>query len=172
MSAALDNAQVATVTVVPLGWAGVTHVCENLRPRDHEEIFALRWDDNLRTLAAEIYQLRNPLVFMHLRDGVPAAIQGVAPLWPHVWTVFAFGTDQFQSVLLSMTKCARRIIIPALLRADFHRAEARALASHTDARTWIEALGGRQEGILQAYGRNREDFVSYVWTPEDVLRKQ
>ena len=51
-------------------------------------------------------------------------------------------------------------------------AEAVALATHRDSRRWmVEALGAREEGIRRGLGRHGEDFVSYVWTPQDVLQQ-
>lgn len=150
--------------------AAASFIIANLRPRDREEIFALRWDDDEEKLVNEIMLWSGKMTWAWWRDGVPVALQGAWPVRPGVWSCWAFGTEQWPRVVLAMTKHSRRFIIPALLRARFHRAEAVALATHRDSRRWIEALGAREEGIRRGLGRNGEDFISYVWTPADVLR--
>lgn len=157
---------------VPCELENIRRVVQNLRPRDREELFALRWNDNEDELVQEIHGYAGAMSVCWTVDGEPVSLQGVAPVRPGVWQVWCFGTLSWNRVLLSMTKHARRFIIPALLRANFHRAQAFALASHTDARKWIEALGGRYEALHPGTGRNGEDFVTYVWTPEDVRRRR
>lgn len=150
--------------------AAAEFIIENLRPRDREEIFALRWDNDERAFTEDVMRFAGDMTWAWWRDGVPIALQGAWPMRPGVWSCWAFGTEQWPRVVLSMTKHSRRFIIPALLRARFHRAEAVALAAHTDSRRWIEALGAREEGIRRGFGRHGEDFVCYVWTPADVIR--
>lgn len=146
----------------------VEFIVANLRQRDREEIFALRWDDDEKKFVNELLPFAGAMTWAWWRDGVPVALQGAWPVRPGVWSCWAFGTQDWPRVVLSMTRHARRFIIPALLRARFHRAEAVALAAHTDSRRWIMALGAREEGFRRGFGRNGEDYVCYVWTPEDV----
>lgn len=146
------------------------YIIKHLRQRDREEIFAQRWNDDEEELLRFIMFGVGAMSWCWWRDGRPVSLQGAWPIRPGVWSCWAFGTDEWPRVVLSMTKHSRRFIIPALMRARFHRAEAAALATHTDSRRWIEALGARQESVLRGYGRRGEDFISYVWTPDDVLR--
>lgn len=154
----------------PVTIDAASYIVEHLRERDRVEIFAQRWDDDEKALVASIMSWAGAMTWAWWRDGRPVSLQGAWPIRPGVWSCWAFGTDEWPRVVLSMTRHSRRFIIPALLRAQFHRAEALALASHTDSRRWIEALGARQESILKAYGRNGEDFVMYRWMPDDVQR--
>lgn len=142
----------------------VTH----LRPRDREEIFALRWDDNEETFIDEMMALCGAMTWIWERDGVPVSVQGAVCSRPHVWEVFAFGTACWPRVVLDMTRHVKRFMIPALLRVGAHRVECRALLSHTDSRKWLTALGAKEAAILQRFGRNAETYVSYVWGPSDV----
>lgn len=154
----------------PVTRGDVEYVVRNLRDRDRDEIFALRWDDDEDKVIEEVMLWAGAMTWTFRRDGVPVSVLGIWPVRPHVWSVWAFGTNRWPRVLSAMTKHIRRFIIPALLRAQFKRAEAVALATHEDSRRWLTALGAREEGVRQAYGRNGEDFVSYVWGPQDVLR--
>lgn len=157
------------ITGVPITSDNALYVCAHMRDRDREEIFATRWHDDPHLLAQEIMRWAGPMCVCWMRGGTPIALQGALPLWPGVWSVWAFGTDEWRAAIPTMTRHARTFVIPALLGAGFHRAEARAMKDHTDSRRWIEALGGKLEVELPGYGKHGEDFVCYVWRPEDVL---
>lgn len=152
---------------VPVTEERLRYIVAHMRQKDHEEIFSLRWDDNPEPLIRETMFLAGDMCWIWERDGVPVSIQGVICLRPGVWEGIAFGTDCWPLVVLDMTRHARRFIKPALLRAKAHRVECRALASHTESRKWIEALGGKQEAILSRYTRDTQDFVLYAWRAED-----
>lgn len=154
---------------VPVTEAGLAHIIANLRPRDRAEIFALRWDDDERALLDETLPWCGDMCWIWERDHVPVAAQGAMPVRPGVWAVWAFGTESWPSVILDMTRHAKRFIIPAVLRSGAHRAECRALSSHGDSRRWIEALGGRLECILEGFGRDAEDFAFYTWRAKDYV---
>jgi hypothetical protein len=154
----------------PIERADVEYIVTRLRQRDRDEIFALRWDDDEAKLVSEVMLWAGAMTWVWRWDGVPVSLQGTWAVRPGVWSCWAFGTDEWPHVVLAMTKHSRRFIIPALLRARFHRAEALALATHRDSRRWIEALGAREEGVRRGIGRHGEDFISYVWTPDDVIR--
>jgi hypothetical protein len=158
------------ITRVPVTEAGLRAIAENLRERDRRELFALRWSEDLDVFVQGQLAWMGDMCCIWELNGVPVSCQGVFALWPGVWSVFAYGTDQWRHVVLDMTRHAYRFIIPALLGVKFHRAECRAMASHTDSRRWIEFLGARQECVLRGYGKQGEDFVLYVWRPEDVVR--
>jgi hypothetical protein len=157
---------------VPVTEERLRHVVTHMRKRDADEIYALRWDDDPEQIVRGLLPLCGAMCWIWERDGVPVSVQGVIPARPGVWEVFAFGTDDWPRVVLDMTRHARSFIIPALLRAGFRRAECRALASHTDSRKWIEALGAVEECVLERYGRADETFVAYVWWPERVHRRR
>jgi hypothetical protein len=150
----------------------IAYIVKHLRERDREEVYALRWNNDPQAFVADVLTYAGAMSVVWELDDTPVAAQGSFPVRPGVWVNWCFGTDQWRFVLLSMTKYAKRFIIPALLRAGFHRAEAHALVSHTDARRWIESLGGRPEGIQQGLGRGGEDFITYVWTPDDVYGRR
>jgi hypothetical protein len=160
-----------TVRAVPVDQGKLTHIVQNLRPRDADEIFALRWDDDQVSFVRDFFPLMGAACVVWVRDEVPVSCQGIIMARPGVWEVFAFGTNCWPDVVLSMTRYATRVIMPALLRVGFHRAECRALAAHEDSRRWIEFLGAHEEARLKGLGRGGEDFVGYVWGRADVQRR-
>lgn len=152
---------------VPVTEDRLRDVVSRMRARDAAEIYALRWTDDPEEVVQALLPLCGDTCWVWERDGIPVSVQGVIPSWPGVWSMFAFGTDEWPRVLLDMTRHAERFIKPMLRRAKARRVECRALASHTDSRRWIEALGAHAECVLQHCGRNDETFINYVWFPGD-----
>lgn len=150
---------------VPVSRDKLRYVITHMRARDHAEIFALQWSDDTEHFLEVQMLMMGDMCRIWERNGVPVSVQGVIPVWPGVWRMFAYGTDEWPRVVLSMTRWARRFVIPAMTRCA-HRVECRALATHTESRRWIESFGAKQEALLSEYGRNREDFVLYVWKPK------
>lgn len=148
----------------------IAYLVANLRERDREEIYGLRWNDDPEELVRDVIAYAGDMSWVWEVDHTPVSIQGSRPVRPGVWANWCFGTDRWAEAHLAMTKHARRFIIPALLGARFHRAEAISLCSHQDARGWIESLGGRLESVMRGAGRHGEDYALYVWTPENVLQ--
>lgn len=148
----------------------LAYITRNLRARDREEVFAC-WADGPDQLAAQT-AAQGDFQWVAWHKGRPVASIGGRCLWPGVWSVWAFGTDDWPQVVLSMTRHVRRVMIPTLLETGAHRVECCALATHTDARRWLTALGARDEGVRRGYGRDGQDFVTYAWSPEDVSRPE
>jgi hypothetical protein len=142
---------------------GITHIVRNLRERDRREIFALRWDDDEDSLIEDINRAAGAMWKVWSWDSEPVSINGVVPVRPGVVICGAFGTEQWRKTLRPMTHWSRDFVIPSLQASGYHRGEAHVLAANTDSRRWIEMLGGKVEALLQGYGRNREDFLLYVW---------
>jgi len=148
---------------------GITHIVRNLRPRDRQEIFALRWNDSEDELIDSVLQFAGALWKVWSWDGEPVAVNGVVPARPGVVIAGAFGTDKWRKTLRPMTAWSLNFLIPVLKNSNYHRGEAYVLAANTDSRRWIEALGGEVEALLKGYGREREDFLLYAW---DLTRER
>lgn len=141
-------------------------VVANMRACDRREIEATNW--NLDSLAEQVVMLRE-FAFFASHRGRPAAVIGAAPMWPGVWSVFAFGTDDFQRVGLRLTKFAARFIIPAIEGSGGHRMECASIDGHDEAHRWLESLGFHRECSMPRYGRGGETFHRYVRL-RDVLQ--
>lgn len=149
---------------------GIAHIVNHMRERDRQEIMALRWDSDLTQFANDVCCYAGATWRMWERNGVPVAIAGVTPVRPGVVQAGAFGTPDWKYAARHIIGWGRNWMIPRLIAANFHRAEAYALASNTDSRRFIEALGGEIETPLHHYGREREDFILYLWRLDDVHR--
>jgi hypothetical protein len=139
------------------------YICRNLRAGDREEIFATRWGDDPDELAVEAFTRWGSMSFVAGIDGEPIAAIGATPLWGGVWAPWMIATDKFGQIGKCLTRAAKRSIIPGVVKAGVHRAEARSLATHTEAHRWMESLGAKRESVLRQYGRDKQDFYLYVW---------
>jgi RimJ/RimL family protein N-acetyltransferase len=159
-----------TIREVTPNPTNIRHVVENMRERDFKEIMALRWDDDLGALINDMIVIAGPMWRVWELDGEPVSIAGLTPIRPGVVLGGAFGTKKWRHAVRAMMTWGRDWAVPRLLAANVHRGEAYALASNTDSRKFIEAIGGEIETPLYHYGREREDFLLYVWRFDDVCR--
>jgi len=141
----------------------IAHIVHHLRERDRREMFALRWDDNEEHLTDAIFAVAGPMWRLWCWRDEPVALSGIIPQRPGVVMAGAFGTERFPRVARAILSWGRRWVIPRLQAAQYHRGEAYALAANIDGQRFIEAMGGRKEAYLHKYGRDREDFVLFVW---------
>lgn len=154
--------------LAPPDLMALTYIARNLRERDAAEVLATSVTDP-DSLAVETFQA-GPFQWVAWDRDTPVASIGARCLWAGVWGVWAFGTDLWPRVVLSLTRHVRRVMIPSLLENGVHRAQCAALASHEDARRWLSSLGAKPEATLRGFGRGGEDFVIYAWRRNDVLR--
>jgi hypothetical protein len=153
----------AIVAADPLS---VMYVASNMREADKAEIYATRWTRSPIDLAEDICRIPGPKWIAHAKGAGPVAAYGAMPMWPGVWSLYLFATPHFLRVAGAVTRHIRRVMMPSLALAGAHRAEARSSAHHVEAHAWLERLGARREGVLKGYGRDGEDFISFVWDVE------
>ena len=138
-------------------------IAERMRPADRSEILTTRWNDDLEPIALDASMSS---IAYSLSLERPIAAIGGAPRHPGVWTAWMYATDEFPRIGRPATTLARRAILPAMIRAGAHRIEMRSAADHAEAHRWIEVLGGKVEATLREYGRDKRDFLLYVWRRE------
>ena len=138
------------------------YVAQNMRQRDADEIYALRWSDNPARVAEDSFR---PFGFTwcFLYDGRPAVILGAYPGWPRVWNVFMYATDDFRQIRFSVTRFIRNAMIPCLMALGAHRAQAMSKADYAEAHEWLEFLGAEKEAEHSCFGRDGQAFVTFVW---------
>lgn len=153
--------------IVDARYRDLLWICENLRERDRQEIFALQHVDDARAVADRAYC--SPLSRVGLAsDGEPAVAFGAFELWPGVWSVFLFGTDRFRDAGWFVARHIRARVLPLLLGAGAHRAQCYALVGHNSAEDFIRRMGGKEEAYLEGFGRDGEDFRLFRWLRTDV----
>jgi RimJ/RimL family protein N-acetyltransferase len=140
----------------------VAPVAFRMRERDRREIFANRWDDDPLSVANDAVKMGWQVGWTAgLED--PIAAFGCLQMWPGVWSMWLFATDNFRQIRISMTRLIVRDIVPMLFDAGAHRLEARSMEGHHEAQRWLEVIGAKREATLKGYGRAGEDFHVYAW---------
>lgn len=139
----------------------VRRVVANMREWDRREIFATRLDESDDGLLREI-AASGPVSWVAGKER-PIAAFGCSPMWPGVWSMWFFATDEIHQIGISVTKLVTRYIVPMLYEAGAHRLECRSMEGHHDAQRWLEVIGASREGTLHGYGKSGEDFHVYVW---------
>ena len=147
------------------------HVLANLRSEDRAEIEAVRGVgfDVIR-MSLELCTLAKTgegWIFWRTDTGEPAAVLGAYAMTPAVAGCWAFGTPGWPRVVKGVTRHIRSVMVPALLKGGFHRAECRALANRQDTRLWLTALGWKAEAVLSEFGIRREDFILFAWIADE-----
>ncbi len=143
------------------------HVATHMRDWDRKEIFATRWNDDVNDLAEDCCMVGS-FAWVVYGETEPVALVGAHPVHPGVWGVWMFATDNFHQVSISLTKFVKRVMIPALVKAGAHRAECKSMEGHEEAHKWLEFLGAKRESTLKEFGKDGQDFHTYVWRREDV----
>ena len=143
------------------------HIARNMRALDLEEFACCREDMDPEHIAHGLLARGGYGYVVCADDGEPVSAIGAIRMWPGVYALWAFGTDRWREVVLTLTKVALRVIMPELLEQGFHRGECRALASRDDVARWLSLLGLKHEGRLSGFGSGREDFNLYAWTADE-----
>ena len=145
----------------PVEAKGALHVIDNMREWDRREIFATRTGEDNIQLLEDVLNLPGP-AWMASKGG-PIALFGCAPLWPGVWSMWFFATDNLHQIGIGVTRVIIKAIVPMLWEGGAHRLECRSMEGHTQAQDWLEVIGARRECTLARFGREGEDFHVYVW---------
>lgn len=152
--------------VVPVTAENLRYVAERMRDRDLAEFSAMAYTDTREEAADRLvraYADHPGLECVTLDDGTPVGVGGVLWLRPGVASLLFFATDDFDRIVVSLTRHARlNVFRPA--RALAHRIECFSLSTYTQMQQWVELFGLRPEATLRRYGKGGEDFIVYAWT--------
>jgi hypothetical protein len=151
--------------VIPADEDNIRYVAERMRDRDLAEFSAMSFFDDRQNAAerlVESYAGYPGLECVTLDDGTPVGVGG--PIWlrPNVATMLFFATDDFDRIVVSLTRHSRQNVFgPA--KALAHRIECFSMAGYTQMQQWVELFGLRPEARLRRYGKRGEDFIIYAW---------
>ena len=156
----------------PITLTAVEYLTLNMREIDAREIYGLRGHDDPLLLAREVVIAATyGKAGIAEHKGRPCGIMGVSPLWPGVWAVWAFGTEEWAKGVIEISRFGRRVIDPFLRERGAHRAQCESHIEHSDAHRWLGVMGATCEGVLKGYGRDGADYLSFSWSKAHVLRK-
>ena len=156
-----------TVTIRRATAEDIKRVVAHWRDCDRGEIMAGWFSDDAATygLAASTVPDDDRIVSVircATYNDTPTAIWGAIEIQPTIWTVFAFGTNNWPRVVLSVTRHIRKILIPVIKGRGANAAECWAHVDHEQACRWLERLGARPLGEMPR-GKNGEIFRHYIW---------
>lgn len=152
--------------VVPATLRDLSYVAAHMREADRAEVEAQLDEWNAAHVAA--MSLRDYAYVVELA-GNPEAAFGCGQVRRGYWIAWSWGTDRLAKCLPAMIGFITECLQPAVYEAGALRVEARALASHRQARRFLERIGGTYRCELPAYGKNGETFVLYDWTRESYV---
>ena len=146
----------------PLTRDAVLSVAVRMRAADRSEIFATRFDEDAAALTDDLLAGDPVGAVIAATDGTAVAAIGGTEMWPGLWALWMFATDRWPEVARSATRFARDDLWPALRALGLRRGECRSAASHVLAHRWIRHLGGIQESIHPAFGKDGQTFIGFV----------
>ncbi|MEO1606741.1 MAG: hypothetical protein AAFU34_15595 [Pseudomonadota bacterium] len=149
------------------------YLCLNMRPGDAEEIFITRASVDPYVLFREIMSARAYMpVFLSVRSSTsmsPAALFGVTQDGVGTASAYMFGTaDLTPRAIAQIAAYVRNRVIPFMIEEGYHRVEAKTLATYDHAHRFMQHAGARFESVVHGYGKNCEDFHTYVWLKEEM----
>lgn len=103
-------------------------------------------------------------------DGQPIAFFGTMPISCCYLQVWALGTKRMWAATAEISKFMRHEHLPERIEQGFIGMEARSWVGHPTAHKWISRMGGRAHGPPFEFGRNREKFLLFRWTPNEIER--
>lgn len=147
-----------------LNFADVDYIAKNMGEDFRKEIYATRWNDDPSSIVEQamvggefgwVCGLERPI----------AAI-GATPVWPNVWQVWMFATDELPKIRFSLTRFVKQVMIPAMKKSGAHAGHCYVNEEFGSAQGWLEYLGAQKGGPMKNFGRNKETFFMYSWSDE------
>jgi hypothetical protein len=153
------------VIVEPATVQSLKFIVGRLRELDRREVIAAGM--TLDTLPERALGL-SVMAFCAIdRYGLPQAAWGLCLPRKGVANGWAFGTEHWGRALPTLMRHIRRFWVPWVLDQGIHRIECSALAHRKDVERFLALIGARPEAVLQQWGVNGEDFVSYRWLADE-----
>jgi len=143
------------------------YVARHMRQKDHDEVFACRWNDEVDRLVEDSCWFKE-LAWNAFYKDEPVAALGLSPVRPGVYTCWLYATDKFDKISISLTKFAKSVMIPAMIERHAHRVYCYSMEGHDQAQRWLDHLGVKREHEAKGYGRAGETFFCHVWRPQHV----
>jgi hypothetical protein len=149
------------VRMLPAEMLAVHWVASRMREVDRREVFAGRLTSP-EALTIDVMTVPG-FVDIAWRDVTPCAVVGGREAWPGVWNVWCWGTDDWFSVKLTVTRHIIRTLIPAIVKSGGWRGQCYSHEDHHEAHAWLKWLGFECEGTMREFGRDGSDFFMFGW---------
>jgi hypothetical protein len=157
------------IEVVDATLRDMSYVLYNLNPADEAET-ACQIDPELRRDHLAYMLLMSGDNFAVRIDDQPVAVFGTAPLNRACLSVWALGTKRMRKALPAIWRHMIDKHLPDVVEQGYRYMEARSLSTHVEAHRWLRWLGATVLGEPHEYGRDRETFLLFRWTADDLER--
>lgn len=145
----------------------IIYVATHMREKSQDEMFAATSAQDGVELAMRYFRSPGFRYVAYGASGKPAAILGATALFEGVWGLFGFGTDEYDDIIIPVTKFARREMMADVKEAGARRAQCFSPASHEDTHKWLRFLGAKEEARLKNYTKDGDDMLVFAWLRED-----
>jgi hypothetical protein len=159
-----------TRNVKPMDFAGLLHVCRNLRPCNQGELYPTRAHNDPEELALELFAAVRAygfgvIVWHKAPTGIrPAIAIGLFERWPGVWGLMMIGTDDFKAAAIDALRWLRGAVADLRDKQGMHRLHSETRADDPEAARFFLGLGAIPEGPpMERYGKGGEAFQRYCW---------
>lgn len=152
-----------TVTIRPAVLRDASYITANLRAIDHDEAFCQLPDGTHHAILAR-WLITSGEGFIAYMDDEPVTLFGTTPMTAACYSVWALGTQHMRRTIPAVSRKFMVEIIERRIAQGLRTAEARSLATHTEAHKWMRDLGAEQLGDAFPYGKADEPFVMFRWT--------
>jgi hypothetical protein len=120
------------------------------------------WDRKLVSMIDPIPMIQAGPAFSLIIKEKVVIIGGVAILWPGVGEAWVISSPLVTTYPLALTRSVKRYLGLIEKAKHLHRVQAVVLVDHPTGHRWIRGLGFKCEGMMIAYGPNKEDFMRYA----------
>ena len=143
-------------------YSQVVHVARHMRKWDAREIYPMRHSKKPEDLAEQVCK---STISGIVRTDRPIICFGFQEMGPKYFQAFMFATDEWRRGALTLTKFAKREMIPFIFEdLGANRVEARSLVGHLNAQDWMNALGAIEECDIPDRGEDRETYKLFAIT--------
>jgi len=138
-------------------------------PEHGENIFLNAGDPGLKDYSPaimEVYGDAGPAYTALVEDRV-ILCAGIMLMWPGVGTAWAVVSPLIEVYPVAGSAAVMYGLRYLIDRHQLHRVQAPIYEKFERGIQWAEFLGFKREGLLTAYGRNRENYIMYALVKED-----
>lgn len=157
------------MTIEPACLRDTSFIFANMRPADTVEVMC-QLPEGCKMHEVAWSMLQGGDAFVAKRKGLPVMVYGTAPMNVACLSVWAIGTAHTFRVLPAVTRHMIHEHLPERMEQGYVTMEARSHVGHVEAHNWMRSTGAVALGEPFIYGRDRQKFLLFRWTPEALAQ--
>ncbi len=137
----------------------VFFILQHMRISDRKEILATEFDDDLERIARKFTDCCDWAWVFCNKDGKAIAFLGAAHLWPNVAQIGFIATDDWSQIASTVSRWLYKMQSFILQHYKISHLFCFMDKQHKKSEKWLRWLGFKSKGILENFGKNKEDLV-------------